>query len=107
MPAESSLHLFRGLLREIRKMHQTASSMQATRTELYNRFDQHRQVADPATLHRLRLDAQDILTFLHGNRRHKELEALYSPTKDITDSERIGLSAKRVGLALPKLANVE
>ncbi|KAJ1990666.1 hypothetical protein H4R33_001646 [Dimargaris cristalligena] len=89
MPAESSLHLFRGLLREIRKMHQTASSMQATRTELYNRFDQHRQVADPATLHRLRLDAQDILTFLHGNRRHKF--HFNFPLANVADSQTLTL----------------
>ncbi|KAJ1925834.1 hypothetical protein IWQ60_004321 [Tieghemiomyces parasiticus] len=103
----SARHLYRGLLREIHKLYRSPASREVAHQELVSRFAKHSQVVDPIHLQMVRRDAQDTLTYMNGTRRHKELDELYNPNRNITEGERIGLSAKRVGLSLPKLGRTE
>ncbi|KAK9367362.1 hypothetical protein V1509DRAFT_627105 [Lipomyces kononenkoae] len=47
-------------------------------------------------------DAIEILTYLRSQRTYKTLLDKYNPTSTLEDHERIRLTARRVGLELPK-----
>ncbi|KAK9478647.1 hypothetical protein V1514DRAFT_280344 [Lipomyces japonicus] len=47
-------------------------------------------------------DAAEILTYLRSQRTYKVLLDKYNPTATLEDHERIRLTARRVGLELPK-----
>ncbi|KAJ1660182.1 hypothetical protein IWQ61_000863 [Dispira simplex] len=101
--SQTSVQLYRGLLREIRHLHTNVETRQVAQQELYQRFHNARQVDNPERLRNLYREGQDILTFLNGNRRHRELSDLYNLANRFTESEKIQLAANRVGLGLPRI----
>ncbi|KAJ1962765.1 hypothetical protein H4R35_007320 [Dimargaris xerosporica] len=50
-------------------------------------------------------DGYDLLTYLSSNRRFKELNELYSPLQKYSEGEKIEMTARRVGLSIPKLGD--
>ncbi|KAJ1967264.1 hypothetical protein IWQ62_001969 [Dispira parvispora] len=103
--SQNSLQLYRGLLREIRRLHKNVETRQVSQQELYQRFHSARQVSNPEQLRELNREGQDILTFLNGNRRHRELSDLYNLANRFTESEKVQLAATRVGLGLPRIGS--
>ncbi|KAI8049526.1 hypothetical protein BDF22DRAFT_699135, partial [Syncephalis plumigaleata] len=101
----STRALYRRLLREIDNQFTTVNQNQLWRNEAKARFRQYATEHDAARLSNARTDAENVLTFLHGRRRYQELMTLYYPP-EMSQSDRIDASAKRVGLSLPEQQEV-
>ncbi|KAJ2776704.1 hypothetical protein H4R18_005532 [Coemansia javaensis] len=88
------LHVYRQLLREVRRQCVSAGSRRAWAAQLRSQWR-----AAPGGLRA----AHNALTYLASGRRYRELQAEFSPK--MAESDRIERSARRVGLATPKAYN--
>ncbi|KAJ1982236.1 hypothetical protein H4R34_001779 [Dimargaris verticillata] len=88
--------LYRALLRELQSAYHTPGMYQQAKQELRYQF-QHEGGQTR--------DGHDLLTYLSGNRRFKELNERYSPLQKYSEGEKIEMTARRVGLSIPKFGN--
>lgn len=90
-----AIHLYRGLHREARKI---AAVGQGSAPD----FAQKIRLAFKDTKQDLQT-ASEILLFLKSQRKYTELLERYNPGATMSQAERNRLTARRVGLNLPKL----
>lgn len=93
----SHISLYRGLYRELR---QVARIGQGTSPDFIGML--RATFATPQSPKELH-DAREILLFLRSQRKYTELLERYNPGATMTQAERNRLTARRVGLQLPKL----
>ncbi|KAI7903778.1 uncharacterized protein BX663DRAFT_432925 [Cokeromyces recurvatus] len=96
-----SLSLYRNLLKEINIQYTKGTKNPTFAQELRNIYRKNQNIQDPNKVEALNKNAEDVLTFLRSSRKHKELRELYSALV-MEQKKKIELSAKRVGLNLPK-----
>ncbi|KAG0174748.1 hypothetical protein DFQ28_002390 [Apophysomyces sp. BC1034] len=96
-----SLSVYRQLLREVNRQYTKVADNGLYVKELKSIYRQNKDIKDPVRIAALNQDAENILVFLRSSRQHKELRARYSALV-LEQKKKIELSAKRVGLQLPK-----
>ncbi|KAI8968334.1 hypothetical protein BDF20DRAFT_827928 [Mycotypha africana] len=101
MSASRSLSIYRGLLKEVTQQYTKGANNPLYAQELKSAYRKNKNVTDPEEIQILNNDAENVLTFLTSSRKHKELREMYS-TIVMEQRKKIELSAKRVGLNLPK-----
>ncbi|KAI9595419.1 hypothetical protein BDF19DRAFT_441856 [Syncephalis fuscata] len=99
--ALSTRGIYRRLLREVDQQFTTVNHNNLWRNEIRDRFRQYSMEQDTTRLNSVRVDAENVLAFLHSRRRYQELMLAYYPP-EMSQSDRITASAKRVGLSLPE-----
>ncbi|KAI9498557.1 hypothetical protein BDB00DRAFT_798475 [Zychaea mexicana] len=99
MAALTALHTYRQLLREVNRQFTKTNDIFAKQLKTIYRDNQG--VTDPSKVEALNRNAENVLTYLRSSRQHKELRDMYSAIV-LEQKKRIELSAKRVGLEMPK-----
>ncbi|CAO3668455.1 unnamed protein product [Rhizopus microsporus] len=96
-----SLSIYRQLLREVNKQYTKGTNNPSFAQELKAIYKGNQHVTNPSKVTALNNNAENVLTYLQSSRKHKELRELYSAIV-LEQKKKIELSAKRVGLNLPK-----
>ncbi|KAJ2763694.1 hypothetical protein IWQ56_002638 [Coemansia nantahalensis] len=92
-------HVYRQLLREIRRQLASATGNRAWAEQLRLQWRAAAQAPDAAHETNMRA-ARNTLTYLASSRRYRELQAEFSPK--MAEADRIEKTARRVGLEPPK-----
>lgn len=90
------LNLYRGLYRELRQIEKIGQGTSPNFLHMLRESFAHKQTGKE--LH----DASEILMFLRSQRKYTELLERYNPGATMSQAERNRLTARRVGLNLPK-----
>ncbi|KAF7727327.1 hypothetical protein EC973_007636 [Apophysomyces ossiformis] len=95
------LSIYRQLLREVHRQYTKVANNGLYAQELKSIYRQNKNITDPAKIAALNQDAENVLVFLRSSRQHKELRERYSALV-LEQKKKIEMTAKRVGLELPK-----
>ncbi|KAI9305264.1 hypothetical protein BJ944DRAFT_180284 [Cunninghamella echinulata] len=96
-----TLSIYRQILKEIHLQYTKPGNTDLYANSLRTIYKENKSVTDPVKIDALNNTASDLLTFLKSSRLHKELRERYSSIV-LEQKKKIELSAKRVGLQLPK-----
>lgn len=96
MSSTQARHLYRGLHREVRKIAKVGQGKAPPFNDIL------RQAFAKEDAHGGLLAASDVLLFLRSQRKYTELLERYNPGATMSQAERNRLTARRVGLNLPK-----
>lgn len=92
--------LYRSLIREL------PSRTLSVRTPLHNRirssFTSTASSSTSASASTIATQAAQYITYLRAQRKYLELLERYNPGMDMDEEERVRLTARRVGMELPK-----
>ncbi|KAI9250565.1 hypothetical protein BDA99DRAFT_541814 [Phascolomyces articulosus] len=99
MAATTRLTTYRHLLREVNR--QFTKTNDIFEKELKVMYRENKGVTDPTKIEALNRNAENVLTYLTSARQHKELRDRYAALV-LEQKKRIEMSAKRVGLGMPK-----
>ncbi|KAG2220388.1 hypothetical protein INT45_006559 [Circinella minor] len=102
MAVVSRIATYRQLLREVHR--QFTKTNDIFEKQLKTMYRENKNVTDPKKMEALNTNAENVLTYLRSSRQHKELRDQYSAIV-LEQKKRIEMSAKRVGLNMPKEYN--
>ncbi|ORZ19522.1 hypothetical protein BCR42DRAFT_409955 [Absidia repens] len=93
--------LYRQLLKEVNLQYTKVAKTDLYANEIRSIYRQNKDITDAAKIASLNQTAADVVTFMKGSRKHKELRELYSGVV-MEQKLKIEKSANLVGLQLPE-----